>query len=63
MDNELGTLNHLTEERTLEAAREIKRGVRVGLSWPLEQMDWAGGEDFREVMKHEILQLGKNMNV
>ena len=61
-DDELGTLNHLTPERTIGAASEIKKGIRVGLNWPLEQMDWAG-EDFREVMKHEILQLGKNMNV
>lgn len=62
MDDELGTLNHLTTERTLEAAKEIKTGARVGLSWPMEQMDYAG-ETFREVMKHEILHLGENMNV
>lgn len=62
MDDELGTLNHLTPERTQEAAKEIKTGTRVGLNWPLEQMDYAG-ESFRQVMKHEILKLGENMNV
>jgi hypothetical protein len=61
-DDELGTLNHLTSERTVEAAKLIRTGTRVGLSWPLEQMDYAG-EDFRQVLKHEIYELGKNMNV
>lgn len=61
-DDELGTLNHLTAERTLEAAMEIRNGTRVGLNWPLEQMDYAG-DNFREVLKHEIHELGKNMNV
>jgi hypothetical protein len=61
-DNELGTLNHLTSERTVEAAKLITTGTRVGLNWPLEQMDYAG-EDFRQVLKHEIYELGKNMNV
>ncbi|KAH7380741.1 hypothetical protein BKA66DRAFT_587019 [Pyrenochaeta sp. MPI-SDFR-AT-0127] len=60
-EDELGTLNHLTTERTLEAAKEIKTGTRVGLNWPLEQMDYAG-EDFREVLQHDIIELGKNMN-
>ena len=63
MDDELGTLNHLTPERTTQAANEIKTGIRVGLNWPLEQMEYAGGESFREVLKHEILRLGENMNV
>ena len=61
MSDELGTLNHLTPERTIEAAKEIKTGIRVGLNWPLDQMDYAG--DFRQVLKHEIFELGKNMNV
>lgn len=62
MDDELGTLNHLTPERTIEATKEIKAGIRVGLNWPLEQMDYTG-DGFREVMKHEILKLRENMNV
>ncbi|CAO2647837.1 Nn.00g087590.m01.CDS01 [Neocucurbitaria sp. VM-36] len=61
MDDELGTVNHLTSERTIEAAKEIRTGARVGLNWPLEQMDFAG-EGFRQVLKHEIYELGKNMN-
>jgi hypothetical protein len=61
-DDELGTLNHLTSERTVEAAKLITTGTRVGLNWALEQMDYAG-EDFRQVLKHEIYELGKNMNV
>jgi hypothetical protein len=60
-DDELGTLNLLTPERTVEAAKEIKSGARVGLNWGLEQMEFTGG--FREIMKHEIFQIGKNMNV
>jgi hypothetical protein len=32
-DDQLGTLNFLTEENTLEAAKEIKEGVRVNLNW------------------------------
>jgi len=61
-EDELGTLNHLTPERTVEAAKLITTGTRVGLNWPLEQMDFAG-DDFRQVLKHEIFELGKNMNV
>ncbi|KAF2828531.1 putative cyclase [Ophiobolus disseminans] len=60
-DDELGTLNHLTPERTVEAAKLITTGTRVGLNWPLEQMDYAG-ENFRQVLKHEIYELGMNMN-
>lgn len=61
-DDELGTLNHLTPERTVEAAKLIQTGTRVGLNWALEQMDYAG-EGFRQVLEHEIYELGENMNV
>jgi len=61
-DDELGTLNHLTPERTVDAAKLITTGTRVGLNWALEQMDYAG-DNFRQVLKHEIYELGKNMNV
>lgn len=61
-DDEKGTLNLLTPERTLEAAKEIKTGVSVGLNWPVHMMDYAG-ESFREPTKHEIFEIGKNMNV
>lgn len=60
-DDELGTLNHLTPERVVSAAREVKTGVRFGLNWALEQMDYTGG--FRQTIKHEIFQLAENMNV
>lgn len=32
-EDQLGTLNFLTEQTTLEAAKEIKDGVRVNLNW------------------------------
>lgn len=60
-DDELGTLNHLTPERVVAAAKEVKTGARFGLNWALEQMDFTGG--FRETIKHEIFQLAPNMNV
>ncbi|CAG7992812.1 unnamed protein product [Penicillium salamii] len=34
-DDQLGTLNLLTPERIVEAAKEIKTGVRISLDWPL----------------------------
>ena len=34
-DDQLGALNMLTPERIVEAAKEIKTGVRVGLNLPL----------------------------
>lgn len=59
-DDELGTLNHLTPETIVAAAKELKTGVRIGLDWALEQMDYTGG--FRETLKHEIFEIGKCMN-
>ncbi|KAH7109064.1 hypothetical protein B0J11DRAFT_601884, partial [Dendryphion nanum] len=61
IDDELGTLNHLTPERTVAAAKEVKTGLRFGINWALEQMDYTAG--FRETLKHEIFEIGKNMNV
>jgi hypothetical protein len=34
-DDQLGTLNLLTPERVVEAAKEIRTGVRISLDWPL----------------------------
>lgn len=34
-DDQLGTLNLLTPERIVEAAKEIRTGVRISLDWPL----------------------------
>jgi hypothetical protein len=60
MDDELGTLNHHSPENTVAASKEVKTGLRFGLNWALEQMDYAGG--FREIMKHEIFKIQENMN-
>jgi hypothetical protein len=60
-DDELGTLNHLTPERTVAAAKEVKKGLRFGLNWALEQMDYTGG--FRDTIKHEIFEIGTHMFV
>ncbi|KAF2084970.1 hypothetical protein K490DRAFT_47933 [Saccharata proteae CBS 121410] len=35
-NDELGTLNRLTEDVVLEAAKEIKTGIRISLNWPLD---------------------------
>ncbi|KAK8235818.1 hypothetical protein IWZ00DRAFT_508063 [Phyllosticta capitalensis] len=35
-NDELGFLNRLTDDIVLEAAKEIKSGVRVSLNWPLD---------------------------
>lgn len=32
-DDQVGTLNFLTEENTLAAVKEVKEGVRVNLNW------------------------------
>lgn len=34
-DDQLGTLNLLTPERVVAAAKEIQTGVRISLDWPL----------------------------
>lgn len=34
-DDQLGTLNLLNPERVVEAAKEIRTGVRISLDWPL----------------------------
>ncbi|KAJ6050231.1 uncharacterized protein N7446_005530 [Penicillium canescens] len=34
-NDQLGTLNLLTPERVVEAAKEIRTGVRISLDWPL----------------------------
>jgi kynurenine formamidase len=55
-DDQLGTLNLLTDERTLEAARLVRRGVVVPLNLPLEELDpqlaW------RTPLRHHILHVG-----
>jgi hypothetical protein len=54
-NDELGTLNRLTDERVAAAAKtEIRKGVRVSLNWPLNaQPDRAFFE--RKVFHSELL--------
>lgn len=55
-DDQLGTLNLLTDERTLEAARLVRRGAVIPLNLPLEELDpqlaW------RTPVRHHILHVG-----
>ena len=36
-DDQIGSLNFLTEEVVRSAASEIKDGVRINLNWPFDQ--------------------------
>jgi hypothetical protein len=60
-DDQLGTLNKLTSDAVTYAAKEIRTGLRVGLDWPLHLSGVEAG--FRERLKHEIFQIGPNVNV
>ena len=55
-DDELGTLNLLSDERTLKAAASIRRGAVIPLYLPLEELDpqlaW------RNPVRHQILHVG-----
>jgi hypothetical protein len=52
-DDELGTLNHLTDDVVAAAARdEIRMGTRIGLNWTLQQMKRP--PPFRNVLEHRI---------
>lgn len=60
-DDQLGCLNHLTPEVVLDAAREIRTGKTVGLSWELNQMripPW-----FRIKLQHKLISLADCINV
>lgn len=51
--DELGTLNHLTGDVVVAAAREeIRSGTRIGLNWSLQQM--SKPPSFRNVLEHRI---------
>jgi hypothetical protein len=61
-DDQLGTLNHLTPEVVVAAARdEIRTGIRIGLNWPLQQMSQP--PPFRKVLDHRIEKIAENMHV
>lgn len=52
-DDELGTLNHLTDAVVAAAAKdEIRTGARIGLNWTLQQMKRP--PPFRNVLEHRI---------
>ncbi|QKX55571.1 uncharacterized protein TRUGW13939_02665 [Talaromyces rugulosus] len=52
-DDELGTLNHLTDNVVAAAARDgIRTGTRIGLNWTLQQMKRP--PPFRNVLEHRI---------
>ena len=55
-DDELGTLNLLTDERRLAAAAEIRRGAVFPLGLPLEELDTGVG--WRTRPRHEFLRIG-----
>jgi hypothetical protein len=59
--DQLGCLNHLTPERVINASREIKTGISIGLNWRLDQMRIP--PTFRSKLKHEIFGIGNNINV
>lgn len=51
--DELGTLNLLTPEVIVEAAREIKTGVRISLDWPLSMPSYPSFN--RDPFKQQII--------
>lgn len=52
-DDALGTLNLLTPEVVVEAAKEIKTGVRVGLDYPVNYL--AHPTHGRKEFTHNVL--------
>ncbi|KAH8817018.1 putative cyclase-domain-containing protein [Xylogone sp. PMI_703] len=59
-DDQLGCLNHLTNERVVAAARQIRTGVSVGLNWELHQMSVP--PFYRTKLIHEIFPIEKDVN-
>ena len=57
----LGTLNHLSPDRVVDAAQEIREGVRIGLDLALDQSFFRPG--FRSRPAHEVFDIGDNMHV
>lgn len=57
-DDQLGTLNLLTPERVVEAAKEIKTGVRISLDWPLSMPSYPSFN--RNPFKHELILRSPN---
>ena len=57
-DDQLGTLNLLTPERVVEAAKEIRTGVRISLDWPLSMPSHPSFN--RDPFKQEIVLRSPN---
>jgi hypothetical protein len=56
-NDELRTLNHLTNDIVVTVAREeVRTGTRVGLTWSLQQM--RKSLSFRNVLEHQIGAIG-----
>jgi kynurenine formamidase len=58
--DELGTLNLLTDSRTLAATSEVQRGVVFGLGLPLEEP--GAGNGGRTPPSHHVLRVGYQVN-
>jgi hypothetical protein len=52
-NDELGTLNYLTPQVVVEAAKEIQTGVRISLDWPLSMPSHPSFD--RDPFKHELV--------
>ncbi|KAF7715831.1 Uncharacterized protein PECH_006003 [Penicillium ucsense] len=52
-NDELGTLNLLTPEVIVEAAKEIKTGIRISLDWPMSMPSYPSFD--RSPFKHELV--------
>jgi hypothetical protein len=56
--DQLGTLNLLTPERVVEAAKEIRSGVRISLDWPLSMPSYPSFN--RSPFKQELVLRNPN---
>jgi len=54
-DDERGALNHITAERITAAARLVRQGVTISLSWPLNTIS---APDNRHPAEHRMTDLG-----
>lgn len=57
-DDQLGTLNLLTPEVIVEAAKEIKTGIRISLDWPLSMPSYPSFD--RNPFKQELVLRSPN---
>lgn len=57
-NDELGTLNLLTPEVIVEAAKEIQTGVRISLDWPLSMPSYPSFN--RKPFKQELILRNPN---